>query len=200
MNNSDLDKLLKSARVPDRPLDFWENLPKRITAKVHWRSHGEKNLAIKARSRASFAWAFGVAIVCVAAFLPFWLSRNNPRQHPDLQVAQAQKYFREIEQLFPNQVRAIIFDDKGPRLMLAEQPDLPDETPLYLKVCGPKGCQRFVTFSGQQIRVNGETCDVLLDAAGNVLLVGRQIVWSSDSATRDTGGYRIEARRLENAS
>jgi hypothetical protein len=200
MNNSDLEKLLRSARVPERPADFWENLPKRVTAKAHWQTRRKKESSAQPRSRTSLAWAVCIAAACVLIVLPVWISRNRPVQPAGSQLAQAQKYFREIEQLFPNQVRAIIIDDKGPQLVLSDQANVPDETPLYLKICGSRGCQQFVTFSGQQIRVNGETCDVLLDAEGNVLLVGRQIVWSSDSATRDTGGYRIEARRLEHAS
>ena len=81
--------------------------------------------------------------------------------------------------------------------MLAPEPNLPASPPLYLKICGPKGCQRFVTFSGQQIRVNGDVCDVLVDHQGNVLVVGRETLWSDAKAAARIGPYQIEARALE---
>jgi hypothetical protein len=118
----------------------------------------------------------------------------------DPQLTAVRKYFREIEALFPNQLQAIVFEQQGTHLVLAGEPNLPTSPPLYLKICGPKGCQRFVTFSGQQIRVNGDICDVLADGRGGVLLVGRNLVWSSDQATASSGPYRIEARILEAAS
>jgi hypothetical protein len=65
-----------------------------------------------------------------------------------------------------------------------------------LKICGPDGCQRFVTFSGQEIRVNGEACEVLVDHQGRVVLVGRDTVWSGSESTGKAGNFRIEARPL----
>jgi hypothetical protein len=108
----------------------------------------------------------------------------------------ARKCFQEIQPLFPHQLQAIVFDRQGARLVLAETADVPVSPPLYLKICGPKGCQQFVTFSGQQIRVNGEVCDVLLDSQGNVLVVGGQLVWSSSKPAGKAGSYRIEAKLL----
>ena len=54
-----------------------------------------------------------------------------------------------------------------------------------------------MTFSGQQIRFNGEDCDVLADAQGNVMLVGRQRIWHSAFSVPLAGKYRITARTLE---
>ena len=81
--------------------------------------------------------------------------------------------------------------------MLAQEPNLPKSPPLYVKICGPNGCQRVVTFSGQQIRVNGDVCDVLADHRGNVLVVGRQLVWSGARVGANSGRYQIEARVLD---
>ena len=129
-------------------------------------------------------------------FLGFWRGQRSLSDDP--QLAAARKYFHEIEALFPNQVQAIVFDQRGTQLVLAQEPNVPASPPLYLKVCGPKGCQRFVTFSGQQIRVNGDVCDVLADGRGEVLLVGRQLLWSGSKAVAASGGYQVEARALEN--
>jgi hypothetical protein len=146
------------------------------------------------------AFAIGVATVCVAFgfLLGFWRGQRSPGYDP--QLAEAQKYFQEIAGLFPNQLQAIVFDQQGAHLVLAQEPNVPASPPIYLKVRGPKGCQRFVTFSGQQIRVNGDVCDVLADHQGNVLVVGHQLLWSGAQAHARSGPYQIEARTLENRS
>jgi hypothetical protein len=150
--------------------------------------------------RAKPALALGVATLCLALgfVLSLWKGQRSPAGDP--QLATARKYFQEIEALFPNQLQAIVFDEQGTHLVLAREPNLPASPPLYLRICGPKGCQRFVTFSGQQILINGDICDVLTDGRGGVLLVGRQLVWSSDQARAGSGPYRIEAKPLEAAS
>ena len=74
---------------------------------------------------------------------------------------------------------------------------MPTSPPLYVSVLGPEGWQRFITFSGQQISVGGELCDVLLNDKGRVLVVGQKAVWSDAAASARNRGYQIEARPLE---
>jgi hypothetical protein len=145
------------------------------------------------------AVALGVAVACLALgfVLGSWRGQYSPGK--DAQLAEARKYFHELEALFPNQLQAIVFDQQGTHLVLAQEANLPASPPLYLKICGPKGCQRFVTFSGQQIRVNGDVCDVLVDHRGNVLVVGQETLWSDAKAATRRGPYQIEARALEAA-
>ncbi len=200
MNNSELDKLLKSARVPDRPPEFWEALPKRVTAKLHWQAGRPAAPEAEPRRFAAWAWGFGAAAACVAAALLVLALPGRTPPAAGHQFALVERCFREIEALFPRQVQAVVVDERGPRMVLADSADVPQSPPVYLKICGPKGCQRIITFSGQQIRVNGDQCDVLMDAAGHVLVVGSRIVWSSASAASAAGPYHIEARLVASAS
>lgn len=200
MNNAELDKLLRTMPAPDRAPDFWEQLPKRITTQIHWRSRRDASVPAAPRTAFPSAWAWGAGAIGLLLALTLTLRRGQTEGEAAGQYAQMAKCYREIAAMFPNQVQSIIFDEHGPRLVLAEQADVPKSPALYLKICGPSGCQEVVTFSGQQIRVNGDDCDVLLDAAGNVLLVGRQLVWSSASPARERKQYRIEARALETPS
>jgi hypothetical protein len=210
MNESELNEVLKRATVPERKADYWEQFPRRVTTELE---RLRQTAPVQRLSDASHAWpwaavfrflgakpafAVGVAVVCLALgfFLGFWRGQRSPGSDP--QLAAARKYFNEIEALFPNQVRAIVFDQQGTHLVLAQEPNLPASPPLYLKICGPRGCQRFVTFSGQQIRVNGDVCDVLADGRGDVLVVGRHVLWSGSRAGIRSGQYQIEARALEN--
>jgi hypothetical protein len=99
--------------------------------------------------------------------------------------------------MFPQQIRSIAFDQQGARLTLAETADVPVSPALYVRIIGPGGCENFVTFSGQQIRVNGDVFEVLVDRRGGILLVGEEVVWSSAMGKAEAGIYRIAAKRLE---
>jgi hypothetical protein len=65
-----------------------------------------------------------------------------------------------------------------------------------VNVCRRDHCRTFITFSGQQIRVNGEHWEVLTDGQGEVFVVGKRSVWSSDAPMREAGAYRIKAQPL----
>jgi hypothetical protein len=217
MNDAELNETLKRAAVPERGADYWERFPGQVTAEMERRRQAalaERNAdaGVRAVTDPSDAWswaaalrslvnkpafAFGVAAVCLTLgfALGFWRGQRSPGY--DSQLAEAQQYFREIQGLFPHQLQAIVFDQQGTHLVLAQEANLPASPPLYLKISGPRGCQRFVTFSGQQIRVNGDVCDVLVDHRGNVLLVGAQWVWSGPQSADSRSRYQIEARPLE---
>jgi len=204
MKNSELDQILKSALVPDRPGAYWDQFTRRVMAKtdrLRTRADAETNHPRTEpfwfRSRFQFATVgLGLAIIglLVGFVLGFWQGRNLSITGP--QLAAARKYFQEIETLFPGQVQAIVFDPQGPHLVLAEHSNVPASSPIYLRICGPKGCQSYVTFSGQQIRINGETCEVLLDHQDNVLLVGQNWVLSTAQAPAKHAIYQVSARPL----
>lgn len=202
MNDNELDKLLKSAAPPGRPEEYWRAFPKKVTAKLYWREQaaGASAQTRPARSSAlSFAWAAGAMALLLVIGLVVKLQIGSGatavagKTAGGDQFAEARKCYQELEALFPHQLAAIVFDQQGPHLLLAPNPDVPSGTPLYVKVCGPKGCQSFVTFSGQEIPVNGENCEVLSNGSGEVLLVGNHRVWTGN----DTGAAtHIEARML----
>ncbi len=204
MKNSELDQILKSAPVPDRPGAYWDQFPRRVMAKTDkLRTHADaetnppRTEPFWLRSHFQFATVgLGLAIIglLLGFVLGFWQGRNLSITGP--QLAAARKYFQEIETLFPGQVQAIVFDQQGPHLVLAEHSNVPASSPLYLRVCGPKGCQSYVTFSGQQIRINGETCEVLLDHQDNVLLIGQDWVLSTAQAPAKRARYQVSARPL----
>ena len=190
MKNADkrLDELLNSGRVPERSEGYWEAFPKRVTAQLTAGSHSAATAAL----RHSWAWGFALATACLVLALGIgvWL---QPRLPPGPNYA---KLFREIETMFPNQVRAIAVDQQGVRLELADKPDVPTSLPLLVNVCRERQCRAFITFSGQQIRVNGESWDVLADGKGSIFVVGRRSVWSSEEPTRQGGAYHIAAQPL----
>ena len=175
MKNSELDKLLKSAPVPERPADYWQAFPRQVLAALPRGMRHSAQLEIPSWRRLTFArlsLAMSIVATClvIGIALSSWRHRSPGLTAGDL--ATARTYLREMEALFPNQVKAVVFEPSGPRLELAERADVSAALPVFVRVCGPDGCRSFLTFSGQQIRLNGDWLDVLVDARGHVLLVG----------------------------
>jgi hypothetical protein len=188
MNDADknLDDLLKTVRVPERSPGYWENFPKRVTTRL---ADGTRPAAIVMRLR-TWMWRTAGAVAGLALGVGMWLMAHRPAQ-PNYA-----KIYHEIEAMFPNQVQAIVVDQHGVRVDLADKPDVPSSPPLLVNVCKARQCRAFITFSGQQIRVNGERLDVLTDGKGEVFVVGKRSVWSSDEPNRQAGAYRIVAEPL----
>lgn len=195
MTDNELDQRLKSAPVPNRPEGYWSDFPKKVTAKLHWQSQAAGTASSRPGRQPGFflAWGLGFAAVLVVIGLLVPRQPHQPVKLANDQLPEIRKCYAEFEALFPKQLKAIVFDGQGPHMILADKADVPESAPLYLKVCGPKGCEGFVTFSGQNIRVNGEDCEVLADAQGKVMLVGNHQVWLQG---RSGGALSVEARLL----
>lgn len=176
MNDAELEKLLRSAPPPGRSPEFWEQLPRRISAKIHRQAQ-----RASVPERTSLGWpsrlAWGVCAVTICLVIGFlagpWHGSNQANG-----LLQNEKFVGEVLAMFPNQVQAIIQDENGLHLSLAERPDVPSSPPLWIKVCDGKHCRSFVTFSGQSVQLAGQRVEVLADARGGVLLVGERFVWS----------------------
>lgn len=187
-----LDELLKRVRVPERSTGYWDAFPKRATAAT---AGGSRSVAT-ASPRLFWAWGFAVASVCLVLALGvgLWLKTRRPAE-PDYA-----KFYREIESMFPNQVRAIVLEGGAVKLELSDKPDIPSSSPLRVDVCHEQQCRTFITFSGQQIRMNAESWDVLSDGVGHVVVVGRNGVWTSAEPARRAGAYHIDAEPLRMSS
>jgi len=188
MKDHELDELLKSASVPERSNGYWQDFPRNITVKAR------RHAPIRQKNQAWVWWLAPISVGCAIAMVVFFHRTAVLRPLPaDEQLAAARKCFRELEALFPHQLQAIVLDHNGPRMVLADAPSVPDSPPFYLRICGPKACESFVTFSGQQIEVRGEKCEVLADDNGRIFLAGQHHVWSERDST---SALRIEAMPL----
>ena len=204
MNNDDLDRLLKSAVEPGRPTEYWDVFPEKIVSNLDGRRSFVREEGYPKSTRAALTWfalGAGMATAClILAFVFQGGRRRGVESFTAADIAVMRKYLQEVEALFPNQVQAVVFEPGGPRLVLADRPVVPATMPVYVRVCGEHECQSFLTFSGQQIRLNGEVVDVLVDARGNVLLVGTRLSWTSGQSNSRVGSLRIVARSLESTS
>jgi hypothetical protein len=177
MNNSELEAILKKAQVPARPEEFWEM----VRMGQNWFPR--------------FAWGLATAICILAAFtIGRWRERVETVSPND--VLQNTKLIRETLAMFPNRVRAIAWDKNGFNLILSDRNDVPDSTPIYIRICNGKQCVSFVTFSGQEIQIAGQKLTVLSDFHDGIILSGDHFLWSSDGQIAMDKGLKIEAKGL----
>jgi hypothetical protein len=194
MNDSDLDRKLKAAPIPARDEDYWESFPRLVSAKLRsapaGRPVGERHWLPR------LAWGGGIAFACL--MLGFALGHWHGRMEKSDPYALLQngKMLREVLTLFPNRVRAIVQDEHGMQLVLADQPDVPVSTPIYVRICDGEQCSSLVTFSGQELEIAGQKVTILSDARGGIILTGDQFVWSSTARNYAQNHLKIEARSL----
>ena len=99
--------------------------------------------------------------------------------------------------MFPNRVRAILQDQNGLSIVLADTPSVAESFPVWVKVCQGTECISLVTFSGQELNVGGQTMTVLLGADGDIILMGDRFVWSSGNGEGVPADLHIQAKSLE---
>lgn len=192
MTDFELENKLKSARVPEPAPEYWEHFPRRVLAGL--RAPKAATSVWKPRWGLRLAWGFGIAFTClvIGFFIGHWHGRGEA---DSFALLQNEKVLREILTMFPNRVRAIEQDKQGVRLVLSDSADVPASPPLWIKICDGKNCREVVTFSGQELQIAKEKVEVLMDAQGQVMLVGNQFVWSSNEPV-PADHLRIQARRL----
>lgn len=193
MSDPNLDRILKSVSPPERRAEFWEKLPKRISAKIEWRKSRAAIAGRESRRGGIIGWwlAAGALGCLVIGFgLGHWRGAADASA-----VVKNQKLVNEVLAMFPNQVRAIVQDENGLHLSLAEEANIPISTPLWIQICDGKRCQSVVTFSGQTVQIAGKKIEVLAESGGGVMLVGEQFFWSSERAN-PVGKVQIKAQAL----
>jgi hypothetical protein len=195
MNNSELDAKLRAAREPALSADYQEEFPRIVLANL--RSTPGDN------SRTHRAWfprlAWGVT-VAACALLAFAVGRWHGRMESGNDILANAKLIRETLAMFPNRIRAIVQDEHGLKLVLADQPEVPASTPIYVRIRDGKQSSSLVTFSGQEIQIDGLKLTVLSQPDGGIILEGNEFVWSSRDPVYTGRELIIEAKNLDLAA
>lgn len=198
MNDAKLNRILKSAEPPRRPDEYWQDFPDRVVRQLNRPMPPEHRAA---RWLPRLVWAGGVAAVCIiVGFILGHRFAGPESADGNGQLLQSEKLIREVLAMFPNRVRAIVKDESGIQLVLSDADDIPDSTPLWVKVCRGEHCTTLVTFSGQELQIAGQKLTVLSDASGGVILTGDRFAWASDDPKPGTQNLMIQARALQFAA
>jgi len=196
MNPSELERQLRQARVPERSEEYWENFPEKVLAELRAEARSSEPEPLpRARRFIHLAWGLGAAFACllISFAADYWYDR---RSSDDSALLQSRKLVSEMLTLFPNQLRAIIQDEHGVRLDLAEKPEVPASTPLWIQITEGGRKRVIVTFSGQNLQLANQQVEVLANAQGQVMLVGDGLFWSSTEPDRASSQLRIKAKPL----
>src|ERR1035441_9526416 len=198
MNDFDLEKKLKAAQVPTRDEDYWESFPRLVSARLCAAPAGRP--MVERHWLPRLAWGGGIAFACLAIGFAIGHWHGRMEKNDPYALLQNGKMLREVLTMFPNRVRAIVQDEHGVQLVLADQADVPASTPIYVHICDGKQCSSLVTFSGQELEIAGQKVTVLADAQGGVIVTGPRFAWSSNRPGGASGGLKIEARSLNSIS
>jgi hypothetical protein len=193
MNKPELDSILKKARTPEPPKEFWDEFPSQIARRLN--CERMENFQPRRNWFPRLAWGFATAI-CILAAVAFghWRGRVETKTSTDV-LADA-KVVGETLAMFPNQVRAIVEDGRGLSLVLSKSDNVPGSPPIYVRICDGKHCSSLVTFSGQEIQIAGQKTTVLSDAQGGIILMGNDFAWSSREPSYAKNNLKIEAKNL----
>jgi len=193
MNDSELNRILKEAKVPERPPEVRAQFPRRVIARLHWQPATKSAAAVPWFPR--LAWAAGLAAcVLVGFFIGHWRGQTDALAKTSF--LQNGKVIREMLATFPNRVRGVVQDEHGLNVVLSEKDDVPVSAPLWVQICDGKNCATMVTFSGQQIRIGQRDVTVLSDANGKIILAGDNFLWSNGESLLADGNLKIEAKTL----
>lgn len=204
-NNKDLDDLLKQDRAPARSDDHWNSFPGRVTAQLQRPVSVSKGTSAtndrRHRISSGLALGLGLGLACLVLALKYGAGTQPDPGRPaaPLGAQQAKSYAKIIEEvgaMFPNRVRSVALNDNDIHLNLADHDDVATSPPIWLEICRGGHCQEFITFSGQQIRVDRDLYEVLVDSRGNVMLAGEKMIWSNAGHVADGPGARFAARLL----
>src|SRR5579862_2993473 len=210
MNDSELNKILKAAKTPERTEDFWAQFPRRVTSLLPLLAkRGEGRGEEPKGTWGSFpffltrhwfprlAWGLTALAACLVIGFMAGHWRGNKDALAENGLLQNEKVIKEMLAMFPNRVRAVVQDDHGLHLVLSDKDDVPASTPLWVKVCDGKHCSATVTFSGQQIQVAHQDVTVLADPEGKIILAGDTFLWSNGQPMlAGNDKLKIEAKAL----
>jgi len=192
MDNSELDQLLKAARIPHPPAEFCRDFPSLIVQSL--RNPRQEDTVAYGGSMWRPVVLGTALVVCLA--IGFIAGHRRGKDAPNDLLTDT-KVTREILTLFPNQVRAIVADASGWRLLISNEPNVSGSAPVWVMICEQSRCTELLTFSGQELEVEGLKMTVLTDAADGVIIAGEHFAWTSTRPDDTPAEMIIHARVLQ---
>jgi hypothetical protein len=198
MNNRELDRLLKTAPLPERNEAYWREFPESVARRIRVellpnQTHARENFGTLSK------WRWWLGFAGAAAAVAFFVASENRRDsRSDEQLQALRTCYQQTADLFPRQLEAMMLGADGPQLQLSDAPDVPATPPLFVRICPPSSrCTTVVSFSGRKIRVSGEEFEILANGAGEIFLIAKEGVWTSGQMPVGGKAWRFESGWLE---
>ena len=183
MTPEELKSLAQASAEPARPDSHWEEFPGRIVTKLR---AGVRPTAAPGHLKLAIALAAAATCGLMAGFA---LWHSNAAKAGTFESLRDGQMLRAQLTLYAGRLEAIVHDRSGLRTQLAKDPSVATADPVCVEIRDGDERQVVVTFSGQTIQIADRTVMVLSDG-GQVILTGRDFLWTPSSAA---GG----ARRLQ---
>ena len=172
MNDDELDRLLRSSKVPELSDEYWRRLPNQVIQRLS--ENSEKPNRFK-------SWRLNLALAAAAAcglvlILALW--HRNSQLSDAYNTLRDGRVLREMQAQYPGRLKAIIQDWTGLHTELSDIADVPTSDPICLEIRDGKDYRVIVTFSGQQIQCGGRNVIVVSDLGGRIMLIGDEFFWS----------------------
>ena len=189
MKKPDLNELLKGARLPDWPDDYWDRFPETVVRRLRKESYAV------AEKQSWHMAAIAAAATC-GLILGFILWHRAPLSGDRSSTLTDGPLLRRILQQYPGRLRAIIQDGSGLHTLLSKEADVSPSDPILLDIKNGDASCIIVTFSGQRIRYGGTDVMVLSDLEGHVILIGDGFFWSREISTGSAAKISIRATQI----
>jgi hypothetical protein len=150
-----------------------------------------------------------VIIAVVAFFYPRFPTPINLTTYPDYEVqhhrvmdnvTKDRQILRQVEQLFPNQVNAVVEQNGKVDLSIAQSPVVGSDQPVLLVFKRGQESIRVLSYSGHRVCLmlgNKQDClEILATPTGDVILESEKNVWLV-SEHSEVAGYSVRAQTLE---
>lgn len=200
MKDSDLDKLLRRVRPPERSPEEREEFPQQVVRQLSRPGHHQP---VPEREGLRLPWwALGFAAACLAVgFLVGRVPEKavvNPVAAVNKMPTQDYvKLFKEVAVFFPDRLRGVVVRGNELELVLADQPERPASGPLLVEICQGGKCRTVITFSGQKLEVDGHSIEVLTGVNDHVIVLADNLVWTSQNPAEVVDGFQINAQVLK---
>jgi hypothetical protein len=186
MTPEELKSLAQASAEPARPDSHWEEFPGRVVAGLR---AGARPAAASRHLELAIALAAAAACGLMAGFA---LWHGNTAKAGTFESLRDGRMLRAQLVLYAGRLEAIVHDRGGLRTQLATAPSVATADPVCVEIRDGDERQVVVTFSGQPIQLADRTVMVLSDG-GQVILVGRDFLWTPSGAAGAATRLQIRA-------